>query len=59
MISSGQRCRASQLTIPVLTPAFLASWDFARMMPCRFSTDPHTATGFPRSEGSSIISTLA
>lgn len=59
MIRSLQSCFASQLTIPVFTPAFFARSDLARTMPCRFSVEPHTATAFPFNEGSSIISTDA
>ena len=50
---------ACQLTMPVLTPAFLARSDLARTIPCRSSTEPHTAIAFPFREGSNIISTEA
>lgn len=56
---SGHRCFASQFTIPVFTPARFARSDLARTIPWRSSVDPHTATAFPRSRGSSIISTDA
>ncbi len=58
-IRSLQSCRASQFTIPVLMPACFAFSDFASTMPCRSSVEPHTATAFPRSVGSNIISTEA
>ena len=45
--------------MPVLTPAFFARSDLARTIPCRSSTEPHTATAFPFKEGSNIISTEA
>ena len=59
MISSGHIFLASQLTIPVLIPAFFASSDFASTMPWRSSVLPQTATAFPRRLGSSMTSTLA
>jgi hypothetical protein len=59
MTSSGQARLASQLAIPVLTPAFLAGSDLASTIPWRSSVEPHTATALPRSAGSSMISTDA
>ena len=56
-MSPGQAVRASHSAMPVFTPARLASSDFARMIPWRSSTEPQTATGFPRREWSSMAST--
>ena len=58
-ISCGHFCFACQMVSPVLTPHAFAAVFFAKMMPCRFSGSPDTATYLSFNPGLSAHSTDA